>query len=349
MSHQTTVKDLGYRFPAEWEPQEALWFAWPVRRSLWADCFDRVREQIAALYVSAARYQTVRVLCAAAEQDSLRALMAAHGDASRVELFDYQSDDVWIRDFGPLFLVHDAERAVGMADWRYNAWGNKFPDQSKDDAASAWMAARLGIRRFSFDQILEGGAVESNGAGALLTTEAVLLNPSRNGLTDAERVERLLESGLGTGQVLWLKNGLAGDDTDGHIDNLARFFKADGILYADTADPESINGSALAENRRRLECFRTESGAPFDLVALPLPDPILHDGELLAASYLNFVVLNGAVLVPTFDQPENDARAMEILGECFPGREVLGVDCTDIIKEGGALHCMSQHQTACFP
>lgn len=340
---------MGYRFPAEWETQEAIWFAWPVRRSLWPDCFDRVREQLAALYVLAARFQIVRVLCAAAEQDSLRALMAACGDASRVELFDYQSDDVWIRDFGPLFLVHDAERAVGMADWRYNAWGNKFPDQSKDDAASAWMAARLGIRRFGFDEVLEGGAVESNGAGTVLTTEAVLLNPSRNGLTDAERVERQLESGLGASKVLWLKDGLAGDDTDGHIDNLARFFKADGILYAGTADPENTNYLALAENRRRLECFRAENGAPFDLVALPLPDPIHHDGEPLAASYLNFVVLNDAVLMPSFDQPKNDDRAMDVLSKCFPDREVIGVDCTDIIKEGGALHCMSQHQPTCFP
>ena len=341
-----TPKTLGFRFPAEWEPQAAIWFAWPVRRALWPDCFDRVREQLAALYVLAARFQPVRVLCAMSEQSDLRAMMAAQGDASGVELYDYQTDDVWIRDFGPLFLVHDAPREVAVADWRYNAWGNKFPDQSRDDAASRWIAEQLGIRHFGFDTVLEGGAVEGNGAGSLLTTEVVLLNPNRNGVTTIQAVEQQLSAGLAAEKVLWLKDGLVGDDTDGHIDNLARFFKSDGILVAEAEDSENPNREALIENRRRLQNYRTPAGNPFDVVPLPLPDPISYDGESLAASYLNFVVLNGAVLVPTFRQPENDHKAMQILADCFLCREVLGVDCTDIIKEGGALHCMSQHQPA---
>jgi agmatine deiminase len=272
--------------------------------------------------------------------------MAAHGDTDAVELYDYQSDDVWIRDFGPLFLIHDQRQELCIADWRYNAWGNKFPDQQKDDRASAWIAEQLGVRRFAFDQVLEGGAVESNGAGHILTTEVVVLNPTRNGDTNAETVESQLTSGLGADKVLWLHDGLVGDDTDGHIDNLARFFQADGILIAEVADPEDANYPALTENIRRLEDFRTPAGEPFDYVPLPLPAPIIHAGEPLAASYLNFVVLNGAVLVPTYNQPKHDAVALKILGDCFPGREIVGVDCTDIIKEGGALHCMSQHQPA---
>lgn len=344
MSRLQTPKELGYRFPAEWEPQAAIWFAWPVRRSLWPDCFDRVREQLAALYVLAASFQPVRVLCAAAEQAGLRELMAAHGDTAAIELYDYQSDDVWIRDFGPLFLIHDQRQELCIADWRYNAWGNKFQDQQQDDRASAWIADQLGIRRFAFDQVLEGGAVESNGAGHILTTEVVVLNPTRNGETTAAKVERQLTAGLGADKVLWLHDGLVGDDTDGHIDNLARFFKADGILIAEVTDPEDANYPALAENIRRLKDFRTPAGDAFNCVLLPLPAPITHEGEPLAASYLNFVVLNGAVLVPTYNQPENDAAALQILANCFPGRELVGVDCTDIIKEGGALHCMSQHQ-----
>lgn len=271
-------------------------------------------------------------------------LMQKVGETAAVELYDYQSDDVWIRDFGPLFLVHDRKGELCIADWRYNAWGNKFPDQQKDGRASAWIADQLGIRRFAFDQVLEGGAVESNGAGQILTTEAVVLNPTRNGETTAARVERQLTSGLGADKVLWLHDGLVGDDTDGHIDNLARFFKEDGIVIAECADPEDANYPALAENIRRLQDFRTPHGEPFASVQLPLPDPITHDGEPLAASYLNFVVLNGAVLVPTYGQAKNDATALEIIGDCFPDREIVGVDCTDIIKEGGALHCMSQHQ-----
>ncbi|WPJ97982.1 agmatine deiminase family protein [Coraliomargarita algicola] len=346
MSTFETPKELAYRFPSEWEPQSAIWFAWPVRRSLWPDCFDRVREQLAALYMLAAGYQAVRVLCAAAEQPYLLELMSAHGDTAKVELYDYQSDDVWIRDFGPLFLIHDQRRELCIADWRYNAWGNKFPDQQKDDRASEWIADQLGIRRFAFDQVLEGGAVESNGAGHILTTEVVVLNPTRNGDTTAAQVERELTSGLGANQVLWLHDGLVGDDTDGHIDNLARFFKADGILIAHVAESTDANYPALTENLRRAQDFRTPAGAPFTCVKLPLPAPITHAGEPLAASYLNFVVLNGAVLVPTYNQPENDAAAIRIIGDCFPGREIVGVDCTDIIKEGGALHCMSQHQPA---
>ena len=339
-------KELGYRFPAEWERQEAIWFAWPVRRNLWPDCFDRVRKQVAALYVLAARYQYVRVLCAAGEQPILRKLMASYGDDSAVELYDYQTDDVWIRDFGPLFLIHDHKQELCITDWRYNAWGNKFPEQQKDDRATAWIAEQLGLCHFEFNEVLEGGAVESNGAGYILTTEVVLLNPTRNGDTTLAKLEQQLSSGLGVDTILWLRDGLVGDDTDGHIDNLARFFKADGILIAEATDTEDSNYCALAENTRRLQDFQTPQGKPFALVKLPLPDPITHQGKLLAASYLNFVVLNGAVLVPTYGQPKKDTTALEIIGDCFPDREIVAVDCSDIIKEGGALHCMSQHQPA---
>jgi agmatine deiminase len=344
MSYIVTPKELGYRFPAEWEPQAAIWFAWPVRRTLWPDCFDRVREQLAALYVLAARYQPVRVLCAESEQAGLRAFMERSGDASRVVLLDYQTDDVWIRDFGPLFLVHDVKRELCIADWRYNAWGNKFPEQARDDRASAWIADQLDVRRFNFDQVLEGGAIESNGSGYVLSTEVVLLNSNRNGATTKREVEQSLAAGLGVDALLWLRDGLIGDDTDGHIDNLARFFKTNGILIADVDGPDDVNAPALAENILRVQGFRNQGGVPFDVVRLPLPDPIFYEGERLAASYLNFVVLNGAVLVPTYRQVDNDARALQIIGSCFPGRAIVGVDCCDIIKEGGALHCMSQHQ-----
>lgn len=346
MARPKTPKELGYRFPAEWERQEAIWFAWPVRDSLWPDCFGRVREKLAELYALAARFQKVRVLCQADQQEMLRELMLPHGDLANVEFYDYQTDDVWIRDFGPLFLVHDRNKELCIADWRYNAWGNKFPEQEKDDKASAWISEQLGIRRYSFEQVLEGGAIESNGAGLILTTEVVLLNPSRNGETTTDNIERRLTSGLGADKLLWLKDGLEGDDTDGHIDNLARFFREDGILIAEVSDPDDPNYPALSENTQRMQDFRTPRGEPFASVQLPLPDPITHDGEPLAASYLNFIVLNGAVLVPTYNQPRNDSEAIEIIGDCFPGREIVGFDCTDIIKEGGALHCMSQHQPA---
>ncbi|MGJ8648902.1 MAG: agmatine deiminase family protein [Opitutaceae bacterium] len=345
MAHRTP-KELGYRFPAEWEPQEAVWFAWPTRTDLWGERNAKVKEQLAALYVLAARFQTVRVLCPVSAQSKLIELMAQAGDHSAVELFDYETDDVWCRDFGPLFLLSEDGRSVCLTDWQYNAWGNKFPLQSKDNRASAWMAEKLGLRRFAFDTVLEGGAIESNGAGQILTTEVVLLNPNRNGATTKEGIASRLASGLGVDEVLWLKDGLVGDDTDGHIDNLARFFKEDGILIAEISAEMDENAEALLENTRRIQAFTTSEGRPFASVQLPLPEPIMADGEPLAASYMNYLVLNGAVLVPTYGQPTSDEQALEIIGDCFPGREIVGFDCCDIIHEGGAIHCMSQHQPA---
>ena len=346
MNALSTPKELGYRFPADWEPQAAVWFAWPTRDDLWAGVLPRVREQLAALYVLAARFQPVSVLCPQSAQADLQALMAQAGDASGVTLYNYQTDDVWCRDYGPLFLLNDDGTELCITDWTYNAWGNKYPLQQRDNNAPAWIADQVGVRRFVFDTVLEGGAIESNGAGQLLTTELVLLNLNRNGEMRKQQIEARLAAGLGINEVLWLHDGLVGDDTDGHIDNLARFFKDDGILMTSVTDSEDNNFAALSENTRRIQAFRTPTGQPYATVSLPLPEPIYLDGTRLAASYMNYLVLNGAVLVPTYGQPRRDAEALEIIADCYPSREVVGFDCRDIIREGGAIHCMSQHQPA---
>ena len=346
MNTLSTPKELGYRFPAEWELQAAVWFAWPTRGDLWPGVLPQVREQLAALYVLAARFQPVRVLCPQSAQAELQALMSQVGDISGVTLYDYQTDDVWCRDYGPLFLLSGDGSELCMTDWAYNAWGNKFPLQQKDNRACAWIADQIGVRRFVFDTILEGGGIESNGAGQVLTTEVVLLNPNRNGEISKQQTEARLAAGLGIDEVLWLADGLVGDDTDGHIDNLARFFKDDGILIASVADPEDDNFAALSENIRRIQAFRTAAGQRYRTVSLPLPDPIYLEGERLAASYMNYLVLNGAVLVPSYGQPQRDAEALQIITDCYPDREIVGFDCCDIVREGGAIHCMSQHQPA---
>jgi len=340
----TTSKALGYRFPAEWEPQEAVWFAWPLREELWGGRYTAVREQMVRLYAIASRFQVVRVLCPAEHHRELQEAVKAAGGA--VELFDYRTDDVWCRDFCPISLISEDGSESVLTDWRYNAWGGKFPDQQRDNGAAAWIAAATGKRRFVYDMILEGGAVESNGAGQLLTTESVLLNPNRNPEMDRAAIEANLIAGLGIDEVLWLKDGLDGDDTDGHIDNLARFFSPDGILLAEARNTEDPDYEPLLENARRIQNFRTKSGDPFASVQLPLPDPVRYDGRRLTASYLNFLVLNGGVIVPNFAQARNDAEAMEIIGDCFPGREIVGLDCRDIAIEGGAIHCLSQNQPA---
>ena len=346
MNALSTPKELGYRFPADWEPQAAVWFAWPTRDDLWAGVLPRVREQLAALYVLAARFQPVGVLCPESAQADLQALMAQAGDASGVTLYNYQTDDVWCRDYGPLFLLNEDGTELCITDWTYNAWGNKYPLQQRDNNAPAWIADQVGVRRFVFDTVLEGGAIESNGAGQLLTTELVLLNLNRNGEMRKQQIEARLAAGLGINEVLWLHDGLVGDDTDGHIDNLARFFKDDGILMASVTDTEDDNFAALSENTRRIQAFRTPTRQPYATVSLPLPEPIYLNGTRLAASYMNYLVLNGAVLVPTYGQPRRDAEALEIIADCYPSREVVGFDCRDIVREGGAIHCMSQHQPA---
>ena len=348
MALASSPREQGFRFPAEWEEQEAIWFAWPVREDLWEGCLARVLDQLAELYILASRFQKVCVLCPAKAQSELTHRIGRDRSKGQIELFDYEVDDVWIRDYGPLFLLSADNRRCAIADWRYNAWGDKFPKQAKDDAASKWIAGHLGIERFPVDAVLEGGAVESDGRGRILTTEVVLLNPNRNGAVEPSWVEGLLLEALSVNEVLWLGGGLVGDDTDGHIDNLARFFSSGGILIAGSNSSENPSLSALEENRRRVEAFRTREGAPYEIVTLPLPQVIHYGGEPLAASYMNYLLLNGAVLVPTYDQPERDEVAIGILRDCFPEREVVGFDCRDIIKEGGALHCMSQHQPRVF-
>ncbi len=336
---------MDFRLPAEWELQNVVWFAWPVRDDLWEGSLLSVRERLAALYILVSGFQPVSVLCPGRLQEKLRVLIERFGDSSNITLFDFETDDVWIRDYGPLFLVHSHRQELAVSNWRYNAWGNKFPDQSKDDAASKWIAAKLGVKEFSVDLVLEGGGIESNGSGQLLTTEVVILNNNRNGSTTKQMVEEQLSEHLNIREVLWLGGGLIGDDTDGHIDNLARFFKCDGIVIATTSESDS-NFSILRDNYERAKSFKTLEGGAFEIVDLPIPAPIFVDGERMAASYLNYLVVNGAVIMPTYGQAESDARAIRILSECFPGREVVGFDCCEILQEGGAVHCMSQHEPA---
>ena len=339
----TTVSDSGkYRLPAEWEKQEAVWFAWPTRAALWEGKLDLVQDQLAQLYALAAGFQRVCVLCPKEAQSGLRKRLAGAG----VELFDYSCDDVWCRDFGPLFMINETASELHISDWRFNAWGEKYAPWSQDDGAASWIGLELRLAVSKEKQVLEGGAIECNGAGVLLTTEAVLLNPNRGGLREKAAVEERLSAGLGISQVLWLGQGLASDDTDGHIDNLARFYREDAILYAAAPGKAHPDYAALADNERRIQNFTTVDGRPYQMKALPLPAPIYEKGEMLAASYLNYLVLNGAVLVPTYGQPDLEGEVLRIIGECYPGREIMGFDCLEIIREGGALHCLSQNQAA---
>ena len=336
------------RLPAEWEEQSAVWFSWPWRETLWPDCLPQVQNRLIELYALCAEFQPVHVLCPKGDQARLNKAFQDRDLKQPVLLHDYASDDVWIRDYGPIFLRKGA--SVIASDWRFNAWGEKYPSFARDNGVPAWISSYLGIEHVSEEIVLEGGAIESNGSGLLVTTSAVLQNKNRfkgefpQKIPSRSEWESQLESRLGVRSVLWFEHGLSGDDTDGHIDNLIRFAPGKRILYAAESDRESPNFAPLNQLKETLlaasDCLNG-----YTLTALALPDPIHHRGQLLAASYANFLVLNGAVIVPIFQQL-GDVNALKVISECFPNRSIRPFDCSEIIREGGGLHCLSLNQPA---
>jgi agmatine deiminase len=340
----------GFRMPAEWAPQEAIWLSWPLKPGAWPGCRDAAELAFAEFAAAISRFEPVRINCVQPEQDRVGAALARAGARmDRVRLFDHPTNDAWCRDHGPVFVQHPETGEVALTDWGFNAWGGKFPAWDLDNAIPARVAAALGLRRFAIPMVAEGGGLEVNGDGVLLTTESVLLNPNRNPAFTQAQTEIILRGALGVESICWLKSGLECDDTDGHIDTLARFVAPAAVVTVVSTDPNSPNHAALERNRADLARFRLPDGHRLDLIPLPLPDPIRLPGwrlEVLPATYANFLILNGAVLVPTYRQPGHDREALRLLAQCFPERDVIGLDCRDLVLEGGALHCLSQQQPA---
>ena len=337
----------GFRLPAEWEPQAAVWLSWPHRRATWPGGFRPIPAKFAEIAAIISCFQEVRINAARPSHARIwAALNRAKADLSRVTLFPHPTDDAWCRDHGPIFIKHTRTGEVAVTDWKFNAWGEKYPRWSLDNAIPARTARALGLRRFAPDMVLEGGSIDSNGAGLLLTTEACLLNPNRNPTLTRAQIEHRLRTALGVREILWLGEGIVGDDTDGHVDDLSRFFRTDGIVTAVERDPRDANHRALRDNLERLCAFRTPAGKKFTLAELPMPLPVRHGRHRLPASYTNFLVINGAVLLPTFRQPRRDAEAAAVLAGCFPGRVIIPVDCRELVLGHGTLHCISQQQPA---
>ncbi len=345
--NRETPASLGFRMPAEWEPQVATWLSWPHRRATWPGQFRPVPPAFAQFVAQISRFQEVRINAAAALQPRAKQLCAAAGaDMARVVFFNHPTNDAWCRDHGPIFVKNDRTGEVAFTDWRYNAWGGKYPPYDSDHAIPSRIGRRLKLRRFENDMVLEGGSIDVNGRGLLLTSEQCLLNPNRNPHLTRGQIEQNLRDFLGVKKILWVGEGIVGDDTDGHIDDLTRFFKADGLVSAVESNPRDANHRALREGWERLQSFRTPAGGKFDLVALPMPRALAFQGQRVPASYANFLLVNGAVLVPTFRQKKRDAAACAILGGCFPGRNVIPIDCYHLIWGLGTLHCLSQQQPA---
>ncbi len=345
---------LGFRLPAEWEPHEATWIAWPHNRSDWPGKFAPIPWAYAEIVRHLVPGELVRILVNSAghEARARRVLSKAGVDSTGVEFFRFPTDRSWTRDFGPIFLRRESPPGLAIARFHFNAWA-KYRNWRRDDRIPDLVARRS--RLLSFEPtvrgrgvILEGGSIDANGRGSLLTTEECLLDQevqARNpGLSRAE-LEAVLRDYLGVTNVLWLGRGIAGDDTHGHVDDVCRFAGPRTVVLCREDDPGDANYRALAENRERLAGMRLEDGSSLEVVDLPMPEPLYFDGRRLPASYANFYIANAAVLVPTFNDPK-DRLALGTLSELFPDRPVIGIHAVDLVWGLGTLHCLTQQQPA---
>jgi len=338
-----TPRALGYRLPAEWEPHAATWLAWPHNRATWPGKFEPIPAVWTLLVRTLAEFETVHV--EAGGQPIMTEAREMVGRLPNVVLHDIPTNDVWARDHGPMFLSGPPTLPAALVDWEYNAWGGKYPPFDQDNDVPRQVAALTGRRRFVPGIVLEGGAVDGDGQGTILTTEQCLLNDNRNpGLAKVE-VERYLRDFCCAEKILWLGSGIAGDDTDGHIDELARFVAPGVVVAAVEEDPSDENHPPLAENFDRLSRMTDAAGRRLQVVPLPMPRPLFHDDARLPASYMNFYIANGLVVVPQFGDPA-DRVALETLGRLFPDRAVRGLDAVDLAWGLGAFHCITQQQPA---
>jgi agmatine deiminase len=345
-----TPSQLGYRMPAEWEPHVGTWLTWPRPEGIsFPDKYDTVPGVYAEFIKALVEVEDVNINVWHAEMEQwVRGLLAERNvPLNRVHFHHFPSYEPWCRDHGPIFLVRDQsgrhERAI--VDWGYNAWGGKYPPFDLDDAVPQHVAKLRGLPLFSPGIVMEGGSIEVNGRGSLLTTEACLLNKNRNPDLAKGQIEQFLKDYLGVTNILWLGDGIVGDDTDGHIDDLSRFVSPTTIVTVVEQDPKNENFPMLDENLKRLRSLKDQDGKPFRIVELPMPGLIEHEGQRLPASYANFYIANQRVIVPTY-RDLNDRKALDILQREFPDRKVIGIDSTELIWGLGSFHCISQQEPA---
>ncbi len=338
-----TPAALGYRWPAEWEPHAATWLAWPHNPNTWPGKFEPVSGVWQTLVRTLAEFEPVHV--AAGGEAVMAQARAMVGNIPNVTLHDIPTNDVWARDHGAMFLSGPPGLQPALVDWEYNAWGGKYPPFDLDNQVPLHMARLTGRRRFTPGIILEGGAVDGNGLGTILTTEPCLLNPNRNPQLNRSDVEGYLMDYLGAKKILWLAGGIEGDDTDGHIDELARFVAPTTVVAAVENDPHDANYEPLQANLRRLAEMTDARGRPLEVVPIPMPRALYHDNQRLPACYMNFYIANGVVVAPTFDDP-HDEVALATLARLFPGRQIRDIHAVDLVWGLGAFHCITQQQPA---
>jgi agmatine deiminase len=339
---------LGFYMPAEWCPHTATWLTWPKDPETWPDRVSQVEQIYLKMMAALTPHETVNLLVDdGAIEHSVRQRSSFPG-AENIRFYHIPTVDSWIRDYGPNFLIND-RGDVAFNDWTFNAWGNKYETLKHDNEVPLFLEPVLELRRFDPGIVMEGGAIDVNGAGCVLTTEQCLLNPNRNPRLNRAEIEEYLKTYLGVSKVLWLGEGIVGDDTDGHIDDIARFVAPNVIVCAVEEDPADANYKLLQDNLARLKSMTDANGGPFEIVTLPMPGIVggtstdMRVLDRLPASYANFYIANAVVLAPVFGHV-NDARAVETLQRVFSDRRIVPINCEPLVWGMGTIHCVTQQQ-----
>jgi agmatine deiminase len=346
MNNQTPY-DLGYYFPAEFAKHSATWLSWPHKEASWPGKIQTIYSiysQFVKL-VAEGEKVNINVVDEAMKTSATLHLTKVGADLDNINFFLHPTNDAWCRDHGPAFLINaEADHKKIIVDWGYNAWGNKYPPYDLDDVIPTLIAKHYNIPVIEPGIVMEGGSVDFNGRGTVLTTTSCLLNPNRNPHLNQHQIEEYLQNFYGVDNILWLGDGIVGDDTDGHIDDITRFVNEDTVVTVVEQSKSDENFLPLQENLKTLNRLRLENGKAINIIELPMPKAIYYDGMRLPASYANFYISNKYVVVPTYRDDKNDDTALDILQKCFPDREVVGLDSTDIIWGLGSFHCLSQQE-----
>lgn len=341
-----TPKQLGYYFPAEFAAHQSTWLSWPHKEASWPGKIEKIFPSYIAFIKTLVRFEDVNInVCDAVMQaNATNMLQQAGVELSRVHFYIHPTNDAWCRDHGPAFLLNKNEPGKkAIVDWNYNAWGNKYPPFDLDDVIPTKIGKALGLEVFHPGIIMEGGSVDFNGSGTVMTSTACLLNKNRNPHLSQAQIEQYLIDYYGQDQVLWVDEGIVGDDTDGHIDDTVRFINEDTVITVIEENKQDENYQLLQHNLRQLQQMRLLNGKQLNIVEIPMPDDVIWEDQRLPASYANFYIANHQVIVPTY-RCKKDEQVLLTIQDCFPEREVVGIDSTDIIWGLGSFHCLSQQE-----
>lgn len=339
-------RELNYTMPAEWAEHERTFISWPVQASMcYPEHYDTVCQQGYAEFIRAtAEFEPVTVIV---NPDDLEKVSGVFEGNERVSFLPIEHNDAWLRDNGPTFLLNEQGELAGV-NWIFNAWGGKYSPWDLDDAVAPQILDAFGIKRFDAPLVLEGGSIHTDGEGTLLTTEECLLHPNRNPRLSREEIEALVQNHLDVQEIIWLKRGLSGDETDGHVDNVACFAAPGKVILQVCDDPADENYEITRENRATLAKAVDAKGRKLEVIEIPQPPKTFHEGQRLTLSYLNFYFVNGGIILPVFGgaAEETDRKAADILAAAFPDRKIRTVDGMAIIREGGNVHCTTQQMPA---